>query len=416
VEERLRLSSAELSKLYAAVEQSPSSVVITDAQGRIEYVNRAFTELTGYSAEEAIGQNPRILKSGDTPKETYQELWETITKGKIWRGIFHNRRKDGGHTWESVSIAPVRASEGTTITHFIAVKEDITARREVEAQLHQAQKMEAIGQLAAGIAHEINTPTQFVSDNLFFLQGAFGDLLGLMASYRRMVDRVATDPAYAPLVAETRQAEVTADIAYVTDNAPTAFESSLDGIKRISKIVRAMKEFSHPDQREMAPANLNAALENTLTIARNEYKYVADVEREFADLAPVVCHVGDLCQVFLNLLVNAAHAIDDVMRRTGKRGIIKVRTIAEEGYARIEIEDSGTGIPESARPHVFDPFFTTKEVGKGTGQGLAIAHGIVVTRHKGTLSFQTEMGKGTTFILRLPYAEAASSANGDGGG
>jgi PAS domain S-box-containing protein len=410
ISNQLRRSNAELHKLHSAVEQNPASVIITDAKGRIEYVNRKFTELTGYRLEEVQGKTPSFLKTPETPAEVHRELWNTISQGRIWSGLFCNKRKDGTRIWERASIAPVRNLDTNEITHYFAVEEDITAQREVENQLHQSQKMEAIGRLAAGIAHEINTPTQFVSDNLFFLKGAFPELLDLLAIYRRALETISKTPGYETLVANIQTAEAHADIDYVASNGPSAFESSLEGLKRIANIVRAMKEFSHPDQREMAPANINSALDNTLTIARNEYKYVADVEKTYGDLPPVLCHVGDLGQVFLNLLVNASHAIGDVMRTTGKRGMIRVRTLTEPGFIRIEITDTGTGIPESAQEHIFEPFFTTKEVGKGTGQGLALAHNVIVKRHKGTLTFETGSGRGTTFIIRLPINESGTDS------
>jgi len=185
-------------------------------------------------------------------------------------------------------------------------------------------------------------------------------------------------------------------------NVPGSLKSCEDGISRISTIVRAMKEFAHPDQREKAAVDLNQALQTTLAIAKNEYKYVADVTADFGDLPPVLCHVGDLNQVFLNLIVNAAHAIGDVVGQAGGKGSIRIRTLQEGNWARIDIADTGAGIPQSIRHRIFDPFFTTKEVGKGTGQGLAIARSIVVTKHHGSLTFETEVGKGTTFTIRLP--------------
>jgi PAS domain S-box-containing protein len=402
VEARLQWSNAELLKLYAAVEQSPASVVITDRNGTIEYVNQKFTETSGYTLDEVRGQTPRVLRCSDTPRKVYQEMWQTILDGGTWQGTLRNRRKDGRTYWEQMHIAPVRAEDGDAITHFIALKEDITAQREIEAQLRQAQKLEAIGRLAAGIAHEINTPTQFVSDNLFFLRTAFADLVGLLEEYRNALAILRDIPEQASLVEQLHHAEQKSDIDYVKENAPGAFESSADGIKRISTIVRAMKEFSHPDQHEMEAADLNSAIENTLTISRNEYKYVADLEKSLGPVPPVMCHIGDVCQAILNIVVNAAHAIGDVYQTTGKRGTIRVRSSTEPGFVRIEIEDTGMGIPEQDRDRVFEPFFTTKEIGKGTGQGLAIARATIVQKHKGTLSFTTEMGKGTVFLIRLP--------------
>jgi PAS domain S-box-containing protein len=402
VEAQLRRSNGELLKLHAAVEQSPSSVIMMDRKGRIEYVNHKFTEITGYGFEEVRGRTPRVFASPETPEETYHELWRAITKGELWRGVMRSKRKDGSLFWERTLISPVRAHAGETITHFIALQEDITSQQEIEAQLQQAQKMEAIGQLAAGIAHEINTPTQFVNDNVSFLKGAFDDLLELLRAYRSALAALPAGPGRDDIARELRAAEERIDIDYVSTDAPSAFEASLDGLRRIATIVQAMKDFSHPDQREIEPADLNAAILNTLTIARNEYKYVADVEKSLGELPPVPCRVGEICQVFLNLLVNAAHAIGDVVRVTGKRGLIRVRSVVEPEFVRVEIEDDGTGIPEAAQKRIFEPFFTTKEVGKGTGQGLTLAHNIVVKKHKGTLTFETALGKGTTFIVRLP--------------
>jgi len=176
----------------------------------------------------------------------------------------------------------------------------------------------------------------------------------------------------------------------------------LDGVARVATLVRAMKEFAHPDRKERAAADINAALLSTLTVARNELKYVAEVETEFGDLPLAVCNIGELNQVFLNLLVNAAHAIGDAVNGTGQKGVIRVRTSLEEDAVLISIADTGGGIPEDIRNKIFDPFFTTKESGRGTGQGLAIAHSVVVDKHGGTLTFASEVGKGTTFFIRLP--------------
>jgi len=192
------------------------------------------------------------------------------------------------------------------------------------------------------------------------------------------------------------------DMEYAAEHLPLAFKSIRDGVSRVAKLVQAMKQFGHPDPVELRPADINQALQSTLTIAANEIKYVADVETDFGELAPVWCQLGELNQAFLNLLINAAHAIGDVMKQTGARGTIKVVTRQEGPQAVIAISDTGGGIPDAIRDKIFDPFFTTKEVGRGTGQGLAIARLVVVEKHRGTLTFETRPGLGTTFYVRVP--------------
>ena len=190
---------------------------------------------------------------------------------------------------------------------------------------------------------------------------------------------------------------------YLRLEIPKAMDQMLDGIKRVATIVRAMKEFSHIDRSpEKTPADLNKALESTLVVARNELKHVAEVETEYGTLPAVLCHGGDLNQVFLNLLVNAAHAIGDVVKQSGTKGLILVRTRQIDDWVEVSIADTGGGIPEEIQGKIFNPFFTTKEVGKGTGQGLTLARALVVEKHGGTLTFETELGKGTTFYVRLP--------------
>ncbi len=279
---------------------------------------------------------------------------------------------------------------------------DLSKQRALEIDLAHARKLEAVGQLASGIAHEINTPAQYVGDGVHFLKEAFEGYRQLVSEYQRAVDVLDKAGGHEALVKAIRATEERIDLTYLEANAPGSFVSCQEGISRISSIVRAMKEFAHPGHKEKAPANLNQALQTTLAIARNEYKYVAEVTTEFGDLPPVLCHVGDLNQVFLNLIVNAAHAIADVVGRNGEKGTIAIGTWREGDLARIDISDTGAGIPAAIRPRIFEPFFTTKEVGKGTGQGLAIARSIVTTKHGGSLSFESEVGKGTTFTIRLP--------------
>lgn len=286
------------------------------------------------------------------------------------------------------------------------LQQDALERERIEVELRLAHKLEGIGQLAAGIAHEINTPIQYIGDSITFLRDAYRGVAQVLSAHTRLLQAVEGRGGFEALAGAIREIEETADIAYLAENIPGSIERVADGAGRVAKIVRSLKEFAHPDSTEAVATDLNRALESTLTIACGEYKYVAEVETDLGDLPPVVCHPGDLNQVFLNLIVNGAHAIADVVGKSEHRGKIRVRTFVEGANAVISIGDSGTGIPPAIQSRVFDPFFTTKEIGKGTGQGLAVARAIVVDKHKGTLTFETGPGIGTTFFIRIPIAGA----------
>jgi signal transduction histidine kinase len=280
------------------------------------------------------------------------------------------------------------------------------ARNQMAVELLHGQKLQAIGSLAAGVAHEINTPVQFVGDNVRFLHDAFADLANLLEQHEFLYLEI-RDGVQKPALEALDQARQRVDLEFLRKEIPVALDQTLAGIGRVATIVKALKAFSHVDAgSQKTAADLNSALENTIVVARNELKYVADVETAFGDLPPVVCHLGDLNQVFLNLMVNAAHSIGDAVEGTDKRGRIRVETHIDSDpdgdWADVSISDTGTGIPEAVREHIFEPFFTTKAVGKGTGQGLALARAVVVEKHGGTLTFDTAMGRGTTFHVRIP--------------
>ncbi|MBL0713595.1 MAG: PAS domain S-box protein [Desulfosarcina sp.] len=287
---------------------------------------------------------------------------------------------------------------------LILMGADITVRKQLEEQLVQAQKMEAIGHLAAGIAHEISTPAQFVGDNTQFLRAAFGDLQQVLSVYAQLADTARRNGA-TPAILKALDATIEeADLEYLADEVPNAIDHILNGVERISRIVRSMKLFAHPGGEEKAPVDLNEAIESTIVITRSEWKYVAELTTAFdPELPPVPCLRGEFNQVILNLITNAAHAIADAARkRTGARGLIHITTQCRPAWAEIRIQDNGTGIPETIRHKVFDLFFTTKKEGLGSGQGLALAHGVIVDQLGGQLTFDTVEGRGTTFILRLP--------------
>ncbi len=298
--------------------------------------------------------------------------------------------------------AKVDARTRELATALEALRHEQNERSRMESELILAHKLEGVGQLAAGIAHEINTPIQFIGDSAGFLAQATPGLFDALATCRSALATLAAVPGHEATAAQAQRALEEADVDFTVDEIPRSIDRILQGVSRVSVLVKAMKEFGHPGEREKTPADINHLLETTLTVARNEYKYVADVETDFGILPPIPCVVSELNQVFLNLLVNAAHAIGDMPREGDERGRIAIRTRYVGSHAVIEIEDSGAGIPDEIRNRVFDPFFTTKPPGRGTGQGLAIARSIVVDHHGGTISFHSSPGRGTTFTVLLP--------------
>ena len=282
---------------------------------------------------------------------------------------------------------------------------EVTERRILESQLAQAQKLESIGQLAAGIAHEINTPAQYVGDNARFLHEVCDGLERVHELYDQLLERLRSENLAKDLVQKIEAVSAEIDLEYLKEEAPKAVLQSIDGIERISRIVRAMKEFSHPGTDSKINIDLNKAIESTITVAKNEWKYVAEMLTDFdPNLPPVPCLPAEINQVILNMIINASHSIADVLKKNGseQKGTITITTRTRDNFAEISIGDTGTGIPENIRLKIFDPFFTTKEVGKGTGQGLAISHSVVVDKHGGTITFDSEVGKGTVFFIRLP--------------
>jgi signal transduction histidine kinase len=286
-------------------------------------------------------------------------------------------------------------------------------RQIMEDQLRQSQKLESIGQLAAGIAHEINTPMQYIGDNTRFVKESFEAISKVLQGQTELLAAVRANAVTPELLASSEKAVAENDLNFLCAEIPSALAQSLEGVECVSKIVRAMKEFSHPGGKEKKPSDLNRAIESTITVAHNEWKYVAELNLELEPNLPLVpCYVSEFNQCILNLVVNAAHAIGDVvMQQPGTKGLITVITKSDGDHVEVRVTDTGTGIPEAARSKIFDPFFTTKEVGKGTGQGLSIVYTNIVKKHGGTVTFETAMGRGTSFILRLPIVPVAAVAS-----
>lgn len=412
---------------YRAIFEHFADAVMTVHGSTLQYTsaNYACLRLFGVESESDFlsrmpwEYSPELQPNQSASKAEFSRLLNlALTDGQVAFDWIHQRLN--GSSFEA-SVLLIQMRHGLT-PKVLAIVRDVSEQRSRERRLDEerqtfqrmelesrsSQKLEAIGQLAAGIAHEINTPTQFANDSVHFLKEALTAQQTMLDKCRELKARfLAGDDAHA-LVEDFDQTEQALDLEYIREQGPPAVLSAIEGLSCIATIVRAMKEFSHPDAAEKYPADVNAALLATLTIAKNEYKYVAEVETHFGNLPEVHCHLGALNQVFLNLIVNAAHAIAEINGTTGTMGRICIRTQVEERFLRIDISDTGAGIPEAIRDRVFDPFFTTKEVGKGIGQGLAIARAIVCGRHGGTIVFDSETGKGTTFTVHIPILEEAS--------
>jgi len=538
-----RAMEEQLRNLSRAVEQSPVSIVITDTAGVIEYVNPRFCQVTGYDNDELIGQNPRILGSGELKPETYRELWQTIASGREWQGEFHNRKKNGEEFWELALISPLTDKNGL-ITHYLGVKEDITARKRIDqvletnrvelenkhaelgllfswvetakqeweqtldslrdmvimtdpdgrirrcnrllweladrshdeivgsdwqemlttagfkaiafnglagelahektgriynlciydikepitggvtgmvvslndtTEIHsmakelqgaheelqnthlkvfQQEKLASIGQLAAGVAHEINNPMGFISSNL----GTLDKYVERMGEFINVLTEAVSGTASGELAASVGEQRKRLKIDYILDDTKQLISESRDGAQRVRNIVQDLKSFSRVDEAERKSADINECLDTTINMVWNEIKYVATLNKEYGEISRVICYPQQLNQVFMNLLVNAAHAIKG-------QGEIRVRTWEDAANVYVAVSDTGHGIPAEVLSRIFEPFFTTKEVGKGTGLGLSISYDII-KKHDGDISVESEVGSGTTFTVRLPHAEA----------
>ncbi|MCW2778219.1 MAG: domain S-box-containing protein [Frankiales bacterium] len=381
----------------AALSASAQVIVHLDADGSVLALSGGWDALGCGSADDVVG---RPLAQLVHPPD-HALLDRLLLDGTVGGAELRLCRTGGGEVWTSLRLTPLLDEQGRLLGHVGTVM-DLTEHHQAEVETRHAQKLEALGRLSAGLAHEINTPIQFVGDNTRFLADAYDSMLGLVGTYRSVLD------ADVPLSWQERKdrvadAEREADLAWLEQEVPTAVRQSLEGVDRVASLVRAMKSFSYKDQDLPEPADLNEALRTTVTVARNETKYVADVELDLGAIPPVRCLVGDLNQVVLNLLVNAA----DALQGRDRRGLIRVSTRLEGDSVVVRVQDDGPGVPEEIRDRVFEPFFTTKGVGRGTGQGLALARTVVQDRHHGQLQLVTPDGGGACFVLRLPVAGPA---------
>lgn len=421
-----RLADEEIHKLLSAVEHSPVSVVITDANGTIQYVNPKFTLLTGHTFNEAMGKNPDILNSGKQTKEFYDSFWKTILSGEEWQGELYNKKKNGDFYWESSLVSSLKAEDGS-IKYFIAVKEDITEKKliaqklqdknikleetikklnEAQAQLIQKEKMAGIGQLAAGVAHEINNPLGFIMSNNETLQKYIGTLKEYLLYYKDFLAscKSLNSDDMNPKIEYIMNFEKKNKVDFILEDLPELFHDTSNGFERVRDIVNALRSFSHIDQLNVFDEyDLNEGIRTTLLIAKSNMQYDINIHENLTNLPLISAIGGEINQVILNMILNAIHATKT--KTTYDEKIIELKTYNDENYVFLEIADNGIGIEKENLSRIFEPFYTSKPIGEGTGLGLSISYDIVVKKHKGEISVHSKLGEGTRFVIKLPITK-----------
>jgi len=392
--------------VYKTLAEKSFTGVFVIQDGLFVYVTKNAANYYGYDVEMLIGTKPQNIILPEDEAEIRSMAIEMIKGKRTAPYEYRIVTKDDKVRWimETVSLISFNGRPAV-LGNCI----DITERRQREVLDLHSQKLESVGQLAAGIAHEINTPIQFVGDNIHFMKGAFQDLFSLASLLVAVKNDDLSNPAVAQdLLSRINNKEEEIDLGFLKEEIPQAIEQSLDGLQRVSRIVLAMREFSHPGGESKTDLNINKSIESTITLSRNEWKYSAELTATLAPDLPIIQgYPADFNQVILNLIVNAAQALQE---RVGKEGQekerIEISTRQDGNEVEICIRDTGPGIPPEVQSRVFDPFFTTKAVGKGTGQGLTIARNIIVHKHGGKIYFDTKPGEGTTFYIRLPLENA----------
>ena len=383
------------------------AVIRVDNDGNIIEANEVALRDVGWQKEDLVGHNMHEVMH-HSQEDGSEYPWEFCpTFAAIEDGSSHH--VDGDVFWHldgssfkvDYIVSPTR-NEKNEITGAIVIFRNLTAQKLIEAQRIHGMKLESIGQLSAGIAHEINTPMQFIGNNIIFLRECFEDLLKIIEGYGRLKSRLHSQELEQEAVAEVDALLEEADFAYLADEIPAALDQTLEGVDRVTTLISGLKGFAHSGSDEnKKDVDLNEIIQNAVIICQNAYKYVADLETDYGDIPEVKVYAEDIGQVLVNLIVNASHAIEDKFSGTEGHGVIHISTYVEDGYVVVSVADNGGGIPEKLRARVFDPFFTTKDVGRGSGQGLAISRNIIHDKHDGELTFSSEVGIGTEFFIRL---------------
>ena len=386
------------------------AVVTVDREGMVLTANETALRAVGWSVEEFIGRQCHATihhttdDGGEYPWEFSPEFAaiEDGSSHHVTGDVFW--KKDKSSVLVDYIVSPIR-DENNEISGATLIFRNLTEQRLQEAKRIHGMKLESIGELSAGIAHEINTPIQYIGSNVSFLDEAFGNMLELISRYENLRDAATGKMEYQDLLDKIAEQEDVADVEYLQEEAPKAFKQTINGVERVTSLVLGLKRFAHDkDSENKVPADVNEIIRNTLIVCTNAYKYVAEIETDLGELPLVKVIHGDLGQVVLNLVVNAAHAIEDVKGTSNQMGHIKIKSFQQENQVIITVTDTGCGIPAGVRERIFDPFYTTKEVGRGSGQGLAISRTIINDKHGGELSVESTEGKGSTFKIKLPIS------------
>ena len=398
-----------LRRLAAAVEYTDEAIAIVDVDLRVVYVNPGFVRQFKGNPRRLLGSEACTAFGIDADSDAYRNIKDALGRTRVWQGRVVTTSRDGHSRHIDLSISPVR-NDLNLVTNFVVFSRDMTDKLAFERQLHESQRHESIGQLAAGVAHEISTPAQFVADDIRFLAGAFEVVLRALRGYRELLRPDAGTRSPDEYRAMAGALEKSLDLDVICTEIPRALAEAEDGVSRIAGIVRALKEFSRPGSGGFEPADINAAVRSATAVCRNRWKQVAELELDLANDLPLVpCHIADLNQVFLNLVVNAADALAAIAMN-GSKGRIVVSTRIVGGQVEIAVRDNGPGIPETLAPRIFEPLFTTKVAGKGTGESLAISRDTVVSKHGGTLTFDSLPGVATTFRVRIPLTRSETES------
>jgi two-component system, NtrC family, sensor kinase len=383
------------------VEQVADAVLIVHCDGHVIEANAAAGRSLGYAPDELVGVDIAQIMDGITAEQVPELVMKvSLEQNAVLRLNMIKRDQLRYPAEAQLSLLTTVGDPALLIS-----ARDLTERLRMEQDLRQAHRFEAVGQLAAGVAHEINTPMQYIGDNTTFLRTTVERLLGVAESFEKLIASCDAGEVSAEQIQDCKKGLHSARIPFLRKQAPVAIEQSLQGIAHVSSIIQGLKEFSHPGSNEKVTVDLNHVIKTAATVTRNEWRYHSTLDVELKDGLPVILgHPQELGQMLINLIVNAAHAIE-ARHGAGEgppQGRILISTEEINGFVQLRIADNGAGIPEAIRNRVMDPFFTTKEVGKGTGQGLALAHNVVVEKHRGQLFFESEVGRGTTFFVRLP--------------